>query len=313
MKAFLQFVEIRTKVASVMPFILGTLMALYLDLPFNTINFLLMFGSLLCVDMGTTGLNHYMDAKRAVLKEGYHYEEHNPVSKGVYSEVKAKRVLISLFTLATALGLVLAYRSGWVVLVLGGASFIVALMYSMGPLPISRTPLGEIFSGGIMGGIIPFTAFYIHAYALVPIEIEKYYNFVKIGINFSLMLPIIILSIPYVLLISNIMLANNICDHKEDIVNQRYTLPVIMGVSKTLILYKANVILAYTAVIIGVIFGVLSPVWLMALLSFPILLKQTALFTRNPIKGETFLYAVKNFMIWSMAMNIILIVLVIIE
>lgn len=313
MKAFLQFVEIRTKVASVLPFIFGTLMAIHLKVPFNALNFLLMFASLLCVDMATTGLNHFMDAKRAILKEGYHYEEHNPVSKGVYTEIVAKRLLVVLFSLAAAMGIVLAVRTGWVVFLLGGASFFVALLYSMGPMPISRTPLGEVFSGGVMGGIIPFLAFYIHAEALSPMQVMICYDFLKININFSYVLPIIVLSIPYVLLISNIMLANNICDRKEDIVNLRYTLPVVVGELRALILYKFNVGLAYAVVAFGVVLGIISPAWLISILSLPILWKQTLLFVRKPIKGETFHFAVKNFILWCMAMNIILILLVIFE
>ena len=74
-KKFLKFVEIQTKVASVIPFSIGTLMALIKHNSINIPNAILMFVSLLCIDMATTGLNHYYDNKRVILKSGYHYQE----------------------------------------------------------------------------------------------------------------------------------------------------------------------------------------------------------------------------------------------
>ena len=67
-KSFLKLVEIQTKAASVTPFALGTLIAIYRFGEFNFMNFLLMFISLLCIDMATTAINNYMDYKKAVRK-----------------------------------------------------------------------------------------------------------------------------------------------------------------------------------------------------------------------------------------------------
>ena len=62
--SFLKLVEIQTKVASMIPFILGTVYSLYRFGKFNGMNFLLMFISLLTVDMATTAVNNYMDYKK---------------------------------------------------------------------------------------------------------------------------------------------------------------------------------------------------------------------------------------------------------
>ena len=63
-RSFLKLVEIQTKVASMIPFILGTVYSLYRFNKFNALNFLLMFISLLTIDMTTTAVNNYMDYKR---------------------------------------------------------------------------------------------------------------------------------------------------------------------------------------------------------------------------------------------------------
>ena len=109
--AFLKLVEIRTKVASMFPLLLGTLMAYQAVQSIDRINFMLMLLSLLCIDLTTTGLNHYFDYKRAFLKSGYHYEAHNPVSSGEFSPEKALGLLVILACLGIIAGFGLAYRT----------------------------------------------------------------------------------------------------------------------------------------------------------------------------------------------------------
>lgn len=65
LESFLKLVEIQTKVASVIPFALGTLYTVYHFGIFNPKNFIIMFISLLSFDMVTTAINNYYDYKRA--------------------------------------------------------------------------------------------------------------------------------------------------------------------------------------------------------------------------------------------------------
>ncbi|MGE5633160.1 MAG: hypothetical protein ACM3TR_19000 [Caulobacteraceae bacterium] len=77
--SFLKLVEIQTKVASVIPFLLGTFYALYRFNRFNLSNFIIMFVSLICFDMATTAINNYIDYKKAHKIHGYNYESHNAI------------------------------------------------------------------------------------------------------------------------------------------------------------------------------------------------------------------------------------------
>ncbi|MGX8797288.1 UbiA family prenyltransferase [Fusibacter sp. JL298sf-3] len=307
-KKFLKFVEIQTKVASVLPFLMGTLMAAYSGVELDAINALLMLTALLLVDMGTTGLNHYMDYQKAELKEGYHYEVHNPMGAGELSVKNAQLVLYALFGLAVIIGLVLFVRTDYIVLLLGAASFGVGMLYSLGPLPISRTILGEVFSGSFMGGIIPFLAFYIHSYSKQPIRVHLQGGWLTVALAHQVLLPIAWLCVPFVLLIANIMLANNICDREEDIVNKRHTLPVAIGRQAAVKLYIGNVIAAYAVVLIGVLCGVLPTVLLGVFVLTPIVYRQTERFVKAPVKGKTFVLAVKNFVMTATVVNILLFV-----
>ena len=95
-RSFLKLVEIQTKVASMIPFILGTVYSLYRFNKFNALNFLLMFISLLTIDMTTTAVNNYMDYKKAIKTQGYGYEKHNAI---VRDNLKETHVIVVIFTL----------------------------------------------------------------------------------------------------------------------------------------------------------------------------------------------------------------------
>ena len=72
--SFLKLVEIQTKVASVIPYIVGTAFALYKFDNFNTKNAILLFLSMIIFDMTVTAINNYVDYIKAIKKEGFGYE-----------------------------------------------------------------------------------------------------------------------------------------------------------------------------------------------------------------------------------------------
>ncbi len=306
-----KFVEIQTKVASVIPFSIGTLMALIKHNSINTLNALLMFISLICIDMATTGLNHYYDNKRVILKSGYHYQEHNPLSSGELSQNQAKLVLSTLLLIGVVSGIALVLRTHFMILILGGIAFGVGVLYSAGPLPISRTLLGEIFSGFFMGGLIPFIAYAIH---IIPAEMGRINiqnGLFTLQLNMQLILPIILVSIPLMLLIGNIMLANNICDMAEDLINKRYTLPISIGKKNALILYVLAVCFSVISVPMAIVLNIMPIHYGLTLLTVPILVKQSVAFVKQPVKAQTFKFAVKNFLFFAMSIVISLIVLMV--
>ena len=303
-KKFLKFVEIQTKVASVIPFSIGTLMALIKHNSINIPNAILMFVSLLCIDMATTGLNHYYDNKRVILKSGYHYQEHNPLSSGELSQKQAKVVLGALLTLGVITGITLVLRTHLMVFVLGSIAFGVGILYSAGPLPISRTLLGEVCSGFFMGGLIPLIAYSIHSDPTEFGTMRLQSGLLTLEFNMHMILPILFVSMPLMLLIGNIMLANNICDMEEDLVNKRYTLPISIGKRNALVLYVLVVCFAVLIVPMAIFLKIMPLLFGLPLLTVPIVIKQTFSFIKNPVKGQTFKYAVKNFLIFSIGIVI---------
>ncbi|WP_238903326.1 1,4-dihydroxy-2-naphthoate polyprenyltransferase [Clostridium sp. YIM B02506] len=296
-KSFLKLVEIQTKAASVTPFALGTLIAIYRFGEFNLMNFLLMFISLLCIDMATTAINNYMDYKKAVRKYGYGYEVHNAIVKDNLKESHVITVILGLLITAVIFGFILYLNTNIIVLILGAISFVIGVCYSFGPIPISRTPFGEILSGFFMGGIILFLSIYIHISSSEIIGVSLNDAILYLNLNIKEVLYIFLLAIPAIAGIANIMLANNICDREDDIENRRYTMPVYIGNDNALKVFKWTYYIAYVDLVILIILGVEPLLSILALATFIIVNRNIKVFEKEHVKSKTFILSVKNFII----------------
>lgn len=303
--SFLKLVEIQTKVASVIPFLLGSAYAVYRFNHFNAKNFILMFISLIAFDMATTAINNYIDFKKANKTYGYGYESHNAI---VRDKLKESNVVITIFTLllvAVSAGFMLYLNTNVVVLLLGMLSFLVGILYTFGPVPISRMPLGEIFSGFFMGFVLIFISTYIHVDHLDLVSILYEQSSLLIKINVKELILIFLVSLPAIIGIANIMLANNICDVEDDIENKRYTLPIYIGRDKALNLFRALYYIAYVDIIVLILLKI-SPIFsLMVLLTIIPVYKNIKVFMNKQTKKDTFVTAVKNFVLMNISIALI--------
>jgi len=127
------------------PFMLGTIYAIYRFNTFNVKNFLLMFISLLSFDMVTTALNNYFDYKRARKKEGYNYEQHNAIVRDKLTEPMVITVILVLLGIAVLFGVLLYLNTNIIVLLVGAISFAVGIVYSFGPFQSPECPWGKCF------------------------------------------------------------------------------------------------------------------------------------------------------------------------
>lgn len=302
--SFLKLVEIQTKVASGIPFLLGTLYALYRFDTFKPVNFILMLVSLVCIDMATTAINNYQDFRRASKKHGYGYENHNAIVKYKLKESAVVATISVLVAVAVLFGFILYLNTDFVVLLLGAASFMVGLLYSFGPVPISRTPFGEMFSGGFMGFIIPFIAIYIHVFDHNLLSIGFSSGMLNLSLNLPELLYIVLFSIPAAAGIANIMLANNICDIEDDIENKRYTLPVYIGRENALRVFKALYYISYIALLLLLIVRVAPLISIAALISFSIVNRNIGTFYRVQTKKDTFILSVRNFVVLNAVLTV---------
>ena len=285
---FIKFVELSTKLVSVLAFFTGLAYTVYAYGAVNWQNTLLFFISMLLFDMATTAINNFVD-KRA---EG---------AKPHFSTPVSLLLLALMLGLSTALGLVLVLRCGIIVLIVGMFCFGMGFAYTLGPAPISRTPYGELFSGTVMGLAIPFLTVYVNLPRQALLSMSWEAPLLSVQANVWPLFSVLAISFPCVAATANIMLANNICDVEKDILVKRYTLPHHIGRPNALRLFAAIYLLIALSVPVLVLLRIAPPFTLLSLLAGIPVYKNTRQFLAKQVKAETFILAVKNFAVINAA------------
>ncbi|MBC9826279.1 1,4-dihydroxy-2-naphthoate polyprenyltransferase [Carnobacterium inhibens] len=293
---FLKLVEIQTKLASLFPFLLGTLFSTYYFDSFSPINTLLFFLSMIIFDMTTTAINNLMDYQKAK-DEGYK-DEVNIIGQEKLSEKLVVRLIVAMLVIAFLLGIILVFRTNIILLLIGAVCFFIGIFYTFGPVPISRMPLGEPISGLTMGFGIFFIAAFVNVEpgTLLSLAFEGT-RFIVEG-DMVLILSLFLVSLPAVFLIANIMLANNTCDLEQDILNHRYTLPFYIGKKRAVQLFNGLVYSSYAVVVIAIILGLLHPILLLLVVTILPMRKNLAVYNAKQVKSETFVIAIKNIILF---------------
>ena len=295
---FLEFVELKTKVASVFPMLIGLLWSLYHYQQLNWLNTLLFVIAVISFDMCTTAINNTMDYHKAVDKE--YQQEENILGKHDLDFKQMVVIILTLLLISILFSLVLVWRTDFALLPMGVVCFLIGIFYTFGPMPLSRLPLGEVFSGVTMGFGIFFLAVYIQSpsdFLVTAWSLGQ--GVVNIDWYFAETVKIFLMSIPLICLIATIMLANNICDYEQDLRNHRNTLVHYLQPKASLFLYTVLSILPWFMWLIYVILGLL-PLWALLglILALPFV-ENLQRFQKQQIKSQTFINSIKNFVLFS--------------
>jgi len=201
-----------------------------------------------------------------------------------------------MFIISASLGLYLAYLTDFIVFLVGALCFLCGIFYTFGPLPISRQPLGEVFSGLFYGLLIPFILLYINMPKGTFFTLYVDYQSISINLKIAPILKLLLFSIIPFCTTANIMLANNICDLEKDITVKRYTLPYYLG-NKSLYLYAGLYYLSYVSLMIMVVLKYLSPLCLFSVLTLYFVQNNINKFYKVQDKEKTFILSIKNYLI----------------
>lgn len=313
LKVFLQVVEIQTKLASLFPFAVGVLFSFAYFQQFQLGYTLLFFIGMITFDMATTAINNYMDFKKAK-SDVYKYDENIIGSSGVAPKL-VRNMIFAMIIFAAVIGIFLTVKTGWLFLVMGGVCCFIGIFYTFGPIPLSRMPLGEVFSGFTMGLGIFVMTIYLNVLEDRPfyllVDFDKG-SFALTG-NLWTVLAIIWASLPMVFTIANIMLANNLRDLDTDIENHRYTLVYYIGRKQGVVLFQLLMLACYAVVLIGLPFGVYRWPILLVFLSFPVVWKNLQLFKTESPHPKSFGYSIKNLIAFNGSYLLGLLVTIIFE
>ncbi|MFW6291349.1 MAG: prenyltransferase [Spirochaetota bacterium] len=208
-RQFLSVVELRTKVISVSTYALATIYTASVGFRVSSLEAVLLAVAVLCVDMGTTAFNSFYDyARRVDTRRSTEERDKVLVHEGV-APGHALVVSLVLYLVAAATGIAVALlSSGWII-VAGVAGMLVGFLYNGGPVPISRTPAGELFAGGFLGTVLFLVVYGVHAGRLDAAAL--------------------VASLPSTLLIAAVLTVNNTCDMEGDRSAGRRTLSIVLG------------------------------------------------------------------------------------
>lgn len=264
-RKYWQLMRPHTLTAAIVPVLVGTATAkIFLLGSEDHIKISLLLAMLLAcllIQGATNMFNEYYDFKKGL-------DDHTSVGIGgaiVRNGMSPKLVMnlaIAFYIIAALLGIYLAVQSSFWILPIGLVCMAIGYLYTGGPMPISWTPFGELFSGVFMGGIIILLAFFIQTGNLQTL--------------------VVWISVPIIITIGLINMANNIRDRVKDKESGRLTLPIVLGKANSIRFLALMYIVAYAFVVYITFFipgG--SIFFLLALLSFPLPVKAVRRFKKN--------------------------------
>lgn len=301
LRTFLEVVEIQTKIASFFPFIIGVLFASTYFKQFHFGYTLFFFIGMLLFDMTTTAINNYMDYTKAK-STSYKYEQ-NVIGKEQLDPTTIRHLIFFMMGLSAIVGFSLSILTGWFVFVFGGLMCLVGIFYTFGPLPLSRMPLGELFSGVTMGLGIFAIVVYLNTFTDPVFFLSFQFSTGMFSLNGNVwqILAMIWAALPLMFTIADIMLANNLRDFETDIENQRYTLVYHIQKKPALRLFQLLMYSCYLVILIGWPFGIFSWEQLLVFLTLPIVHKHLMNHKKQVDQPQSFGYAIKNMILFNSA------------
>lgn len=193
--------------------------------------------------------NDYFDAKNEIDSE----ERLGPVrvtQSGLIPPGEVKFAMILCLVLSVVVFGYLSYVGGLPIVIVGIASVLGALGYSGGPYPLASHGLGEVFVF-IFFGLVAVCATY----------------FIQTG---QMSWFAVVVSMPPGLLITNIMIINNLRDIDTDRKAGKNTLAVMVGRTNTITNYRLLLLLSYILPLVLWVTAVRSPFILLPLLTLPL-------------------------------------------
>lgn len=172
---------------------------------------------------------------------------------------------MACLALAAILGAILAYFSGWLVIVFGALGLLGGYTYTTGKYPYKYYGIGPFLVFLLMGPLMTMPAYYIQTGFITWTSA--------------------LISLPIGFLVTGIMHSNDLRDTHHDQLAKIKTLTLYLGFSKARLFYGALYLLAFLSIIMMAITQILPPLTLLPLLLLPQALKGWR--SLNPPTNET--------------------------
>ncbi|MBI1294675.1 1,4-dihydroxy-2-naphthoate polyprenyltransferase [bacterium] len=249
----------KTLPAALTPVLVGTALALH-DGVFALLPALAAALGALLLQIGSNFANDYFD----FFKGADTPERLGPprvTAMGLISPSTLRWGMVVVFGLAVLVGVYLLTVGGWPIVAIGVASILAALLYTGGPFPFGYYGLGDIFVFIFFGLVAVCGTYYVQALTLTW--------------------PVVVAAVPPGLLVTAILVVNNLRDIETDRRAGKRTLAVLLGKERTQMEYVLLLALAY-ALLLLLWFG-FGFHWLVLLpwLTLPLALRLTTQIRRE--------------------------------
>ena len=181
--------------AAAVPVVVGAGAAVSTGAAFRPVLFIATLASALCIQVGTNFANDYSDFQRGADHEG-RLGPTRVTQSGLLPSAAVRTGIIVAFGAAALVGAGLAWAGGWPIVVIGLASIVCGLAYTGGPWPFGYHGLGDLFVF-VFFGLVAVTGT----------------AFLQSGSWSGLALAA---SVPVGLLVTNILVINNLRDLPTD-------------------------------------------------------------------------------------------------
>ena len=227
--------------AAAVPVLVGTAAAIGQGAVFRPLVFAATLASALLIQIGTNFANDYSDFHRGADHEG-RLGPLRVTQSGLISHAAVRQGIVVAFAAAALLGAYLVTVGGWPILLIGVLSIICGLAYTGGPWPFGYHGLGDLFVFVFFGVVAVTGTAYLQAGRWSALALA--------------------LGVPVGLLVTNILVVNNLRDLPTDRGAGKHTLAVRIGERATRAQYALFVALAY---LITAALALTSPVrrWLL--------------------------------------------------
>ncbi|TVR68111.1 MAG: 1,4-dihydroxy-2-naphthoate polyprenyltransferase [Sphaerobacteraceae bacterium] len=240
--------RIPTLPAAAVPVIVGTAVGASIE-SFQFLPFLGAFVAALLIQIATNFANDYADAAKGADTPD-RLGPTRATSAGLISASAMKRATFITFGLAMLIGVYLITVGGWPILFIGIFSILFGLAYTGGPYPLAYNGLGDIAVFIFFGLIAVVGSSYLQTGSLDGLAVAA--------------------AVPIGLLITGILVINNLRDIHTDARANKRTLAVKIGEEATRYQYISFLIIAWLVPLGMWLSGATSPWVLLSWISIPL-------------------------------------------
>ncbi len=219
---------------------------------FDPLTFIVVLGAAILIQIGTNLTNDLFDFQKGA-DTGARLGPVRVVYAGLLSQKQVAAASALTFGLAIVLGLYLVDVGGWPILAIGIAAVVSGIAYTGGPWPLGYHGLGDLFVFVFFGVIAVIGTFYLQSGTVTGAAV--------------------VASLPVAMLVTAILVVNNLRDVNTDRKAGKRTLAVRLGRQATQIQYTVLVLGAYAVASLMWLGGAASAWTMLPWLTLPLAIR----------------------------------------